>query len=94
VSISGHSWTTDFIGDVIGNPISFPGDPSKLFADVEISPAPTPEGIGSVVRVVDDFADWPPSVVSTFNARVHVVGKLWTTANGLIRCTPTSITAV
>lgn len=91
--VPGHSWTTEFVGDIIGNPIASVGNASKLVADVEIAPAPTPDGIGSVVRVVAPAEAWG-RLVGMDNARVRVVGALWTTRSGLIRCTPTVLQAV
>jgi hypothetical protein len=94
MAVSGHSWTTDFVGDIVGSPAAATGDPGKLFADVEIAPSPTPAGVASVVRVVAAQSDWPSALIGSTNARVHVVGALWTTGTGLIRCTPTSILKV
>lgn len=90
MAVSGHTWTTEFVGDIIGSPMSAQ-DPHKLVADVEIAPAPTPDGIASWVRLVAPVDLWTDGLIGSDNARVHVVGVLWTTASGLIRCTPTSI---
>ena len=95
MSVSGDAWTADFTGTIIGGVTAATGDPGKLTADVEIAPVPTPNGIASVVRVVGVQSAWPASLLGSNNARVRVVGPLWTTGSGLIRCSPpTSIQAV
>lgn len=93
MAVSGHSWITDFIGDIIGGPVAIVAGQTLLMADVEIAAAPTAPNVASVVRVVAEAEMWG-DLVGTNNARVRVIGKLWTTATGIIRCTPTSIANV
>lgn len=94
MSVTGDNFDADFTGTILGGPAATVNDPNKLYADVEVSPPPSPSGIGLVIRVVAPSTDWPQQLLGSTDARVHVVGKNWATNGGLMRCTPTSIAAV